>query len=74
MAPLSHMIRDEISEGVFSCPAALPSIIFFCNGPTFFKYKLLPFHTLCTEEVWFYYGNPASKVGSFQTSDFLLLL
>lgn len=27
MAPLSHMFHDEISKGLFSFPAALPSII-----------------------------------------------
>lgn len=63
MTPLSHVIHDEISE------AALPSIFFFpYNEPACFKYKLLPFHTLCMEEVWFYYGNRASKVGSLQAS------
>lgn len=63
------MIHDEISEGVFSFPVALPSIFFFpIINLLGFKYKLLPFHTFCMEEVWFYYGNHASKVGSFQIS------
>lgn len=65
------MIHDEISEGVFSFPVALPSFFFFFPpiiNLLGFKYKLLPSHTLCMEEVWFYYGNHASKVGSFQTS------
>lgn len=67
-APLPHAICDEVSEGAFAFPAALPLIISFPIMNLLGSNKLLPSHTLCVEEVWLYYGNRASKVGSFQTS------